>query len=181
MQFQKDLLYCLCTILLLTVFYLLPDIFGGQRDFSCEANIAKSYVLFAYGLISYLAIINLAWLIAYFCRTDQISSSSSEIGRMVLIASIAKLLANPIGFTVYFAWNLALWADLTSACFSGYNLMDFLVWLPIVLLTGVQAIFCLLTIICAPCVYRSLKDLDGNDGLFSSIIRSRYDANNFRS
>ena len=155
LRVRKELLYLLSSILVLTVFYLMPDVFDGERNPECTMKAALSYATFAWVLIAALALIDIAWLISYYGVSEKKNGTDmlQFAGRIVYISEIAKILVNPIGFTVFFIWNQALWTELSSACFSGYNLMDFFIWLQVLLVTSISALFCFMTILCAPCAY----------------------------
>lgn len=67
-----------------------------------------------------------------------------------------------LSYSVFFYWTQVLWTDMSDECMSGYCLMDFFIWLSILLMTVGPAIFvaigsCIF-VCCAPCIIKMIKD-----------------------
>ena len=70
-----------------------------------------------------------------------------------------------LGYAVFFYWTCyVLLPQLKDSqkCFSGYNLLDFLNWLSLLLTTMLSAMLVLLTcvvlIVCGPCIYSIVRE-----------------------
>ena len=122
----------------LTFLYYLPEFGETGRDPECKMNTAKANALFAWVLLVLDATISLGFMIAFGCKQARklpVTAMNEFLERAAIGQAIAHTVINPIGFAIFFYSTQVIWTDISSACLHGYDLMDFLIWLFLLLVS----------------------------------------------
>lgn len=153
-ELKKELVRTVSLLAALTFAYYIPEIFGGERDPECKMNTQLSNSMYAWAVAGPLFVMTLGFLIAYGCKKAREIPAHSMQEFLIKAGRARKAFTviSVIGAAIWFLWNQTLWSDMSKECLSGFNLMDFIIWCFLLLVTLAPTILACLFCICSPCI-----------------------------
>jgi len=108
-------------------------------------------------------VISFGYIVAFFVKSNAQGSVMNDfMERAVVSYEVITASVTMLGHAIFFYWTQVLWVDMSSNCLSGYCLMDFFVWLILLLLTVgpaiIVAIGSCVCVCCFPCIIRGAKE-----------------------
>eukprot|EP00354_Favella_ehrenbergii_P003458 CAMPEP_0170467698 /NCGR_PEP_ID=MMETSP0123-20130129/11186_1 /TAXON_ID=182087 /ORGANISM="Favella ehrenbergii, Strain Fehren 1" /LENGTH=196 /DNA_ID=CAMNT_0010734143 /DNA_START=45 /DNA_END=635 /DNA_ORIENTATION=+ len=132
-----ELVWTILYIIVLTLAYFLPAIFGGDRDVDCQMNTALANGMFGWVLFGLDAMTSVIWISVFAIKRSRdapVAAMTEYVEKATIAQAVAKAFINPLGYAIFFYWNMVQWSSLTDECLTGYDLFDFLLWILLLLL-----------------------------------------------
>ena len=164
-RWMGNAIWNLISIGFLTFFYFLPAIANSER-LECEKSTSLAYGMFGWVILGFDTLITLGFIIAYKCKTagdPPISAMNEFMESAVMKYEIGHNGFIILAYAVFFYWTQILWTVVgDSNCMTGWNCLDFFIWLGLLLVCLAPAIIVAIgacaCVCCFPCIIKFWRE-----------------------
>jgi len=191
-QYYKNCVLPLIVIVWLVVSVYLPGWAGGERSEECEWEMWKTNLAFvAFPIFEITYNVVFAICLAYKMRAN-VSDFPVVAAKLAFVNGVIALLGW-VGYTIWLVWMQFKWTDMSKECTKGWNVLDFINFIFLMIGSFCQALviilIVLLILICLPCICCSLKQIieavkekgDLAKKVTGGLLKVKYDEETFKN